>query len=166
MLLGLSLPVFTQLHVAISLIGIVSGLVVVVMMLRDTWSDGWNILFLATTILTSATGFLFPFTHLLPSHIVGIVSLVILAGALVALYVRHMTGLWRAVYIGCAVAALYLNVFVAVVQSFLKLPFAHMLAPTQSEPPFFVTQLIVLGVFVILGFLTIRRFHPRTRLTA
>ena len=165
MVLGLSIPAFTQLHVAISLIGIVSGLVVVFMMLRDKWPAGWNILFLVTTIATSATGFLFPVISLLPSHVVGVISLVILAAALVALYARHMSGLWRPVYIGCAVAALYLNVFVAVVQAFQKLPFAHMLAPTQSEPPFLVTQLIVLVAAVVVGFLIIRRFHPPAKIT-
>jgi hypothetical protein len=160
MVVGLSISAFTQLHVAISLIGIVSGLVVVLTMLRDKWPAGWNILSLVTTIATSATGFLFPVAGLLPSHIVGIVSLIILAAALVALYARHMSGLWRPVYIGCAVAALYLNIFVGVVQTFQKLPFAHMLAPTQSEPPFLVTQLIVLVAAVVLGFFVIRRFHP------
>jgi hypothetical protein len=165
MVLGLSISAFTQLHVVISLIGIVSGLAVVFMMLRDKWPAGWNILFLVTTIATSVTGFLFPVTTLLPSHVVGIISLIILAAALVALYARHMSGLWRPVYIGCAVAALYLNVFVAVVQSFQKLPFAHMLAPTQSEPPFLVTQLIVLVAAIVVGFLIIRRFHPPAQMT-
>jgi hypothetical protein len=121
---------------------------------------GWTALFLVTTILTRVTGILFPFSQLLPSHIVGAISLVVLALALVALYAFRLGGAWRWVYVVTAVLALYLNVFVGVVQAFQKLAFLHALAPTQSEPPFAVAQAIVLAAFVLLGFLAVRRFHP------
>ena len=124
---------------------------------------GLTALFLATTILTSVTGFFFPFTKLLPSHIVGIISLVVLAIAVLALYVNNLVGSWRWIYVTTAVLALYLNVFVAVVQSFLKIPGLKELAPTQSEPPFVVAQAVVLLLFVILYFVAVRSFRPSLR---
>jgi hypothetical protein len=160
MTLGLSLSGFTTLHVVISLIGIVSGFVVLYGMLGSQRLGGWTVLFLATTILTSVTGFMFPFNGLLPSHVVGAISLVLLALALLALYVFRLDGPWRPVYVATALAALYLNVFVGVVQAFQKLPFLQTLAPTQSEPPFAVAQLAVLAIFLALAFLALRRFHP------
>src|SRR5580704_11080607 len=122
--------------------------------------DGMNTLFLLTTVLTSVTGFGFPFDHLLPSHKVGIISLVLLALAIVARYALHMAGAWRWIYTVCAVMALYLNIFVLVVQSFEKVPALKTLAPTQSEPPFLVTQLIVLALFIVLGIFAVRKFQP------
>jgi hypothetical protein len=116
--------------------------------------------FLVTTILTSVTGFFFPVERLLPSHIVGIISLVVLAVSLVALYVRRLAGASRWVYVSTAVFALYLNVFVLVVQAFLKISFLEALAPTQGEPPFAIAQGVVLLAFVVLGFLAVRSFHP------
>jgi hypothetical protein len=160
MILGLSLSAFTTVHVIISLVAIAAGLVVVFGMLGNKRLPGWTAFFLLTTILTSVTGFMFPFDKLLPSHITGIISLVVLAIALLALYVFHLSGGWRWIYVVAAVAALYLNVFVAVVQSFLKVSFLTPLAPTQSEPPFLIAQLAVLAIFVVLGFLAVRRFHP------
>jgi hypothetical protein len=160
MILGLSLPAFTTVHVIISLVAIAAGLVVVFGMLGNQRLPGWTALFLLTTILTSATGFLFPFTALQDSHKVGILSLVVLAIALIALYVFHLGRFWRWVYIVTALVALYLNVFVGVVQAFRKIPALHSLAPTESEPPFLIGQLVVLAIFVVLGFLTVRRFHP------
>jgi hypothetical protein len=162
MMLGLSLSVFTTLHVAVSLIGIAAGLVALYGMLASQRRAGWTALFLATTILTSVTGFMFPFNGLLPSHVVGAISLALLAVALLALYVFRLAGSWRWLYVAAAVAALYLNVFVAVVQAFRKVAFLQPLAPTESEPPFAVAQLAVLALFLGLGILAARRFHPAT----
>jgi len=134
MMLGLSLSAFTAVHVIISLIGILSGIIVVAGMLSAKGMNGMTALFLLTTVLTSVTGFGFPFTHLLPSHKVGIISLVVLAIAILARYSFHMAGQSRWIYVVTALIALYLNVFVLVVQSFEKVPALHALAPTQSEP--------------------------------
>src|SRR5687768_4221604 len=123
MILGMSFSTFTTLHVVTSLIGIASGLIVLVGMIGGRRLPGWTALFLATTVLTSVTGFLFPFSQLLPSHIVGAISLAVLAVALAALYGFRLSGPWRWVYVITAVLALYLNVFVGVVQAFQKLPF-------------------------------------------
>jgi len=132
-------------------------------MLGSRRLEGWTALFLATTVLTSVTGFLFPFERLLPSHIVGIISLVVLAIALPALYLYRLERSWRWIYIGGAVTALYLNVFVGVVQAFLKVPFLNALAPTQESPPFVITQTIVLAIFIALGIFAVRSFHPATK---
>ena len=156
----MSVAGFTLLHVIISLIGIAAGLIVVFGMFSSNRMAGWTSLFLAATILTSVTGFLFPFTKLLPSHIVGIISLVILGIALLALYVYGASGPWRWIYVATAIAALYLNVFVAVVQAFLKVPALKQLAPTQAEPPFAIAQGIVLLIFVALLVGAIRTFRP------
>jgi hypothetical protein len=158
-ILGMTTSTFTLVHVLISLAGIVSGFIVVYGLLTGKQLNGWTATFLATTILTSVTGFLFPVEHILPSHIVGVISLVVLAIALVARYVRHMEGSWRSIYVVCAMLALYLNVFVAVIQSFLKIPAVHALAPTQKEPPFLVAQLGVLAVFVVLGVFAVKKFR-------
>jgi len=145
------LAIYTVVHVIISLVGIVSGFVVVVGMLGAKRLDCWTSLFLATTVATSVTGFGFPVHHLLPSHVVGIISLVVLAVAIFALYARHLAGAWRGTYVITAVIALYLNVFVLVVQAFLKVPALKEMAPTQTEPPFKLTQLVTLLVFVALA---------------
>ncbi len=160
MILGLSVENFTLLHTVISLIGILSGIIVLFSMLEGRNSPAMTALFLATTVLTSVTGFLFPFTSLLPSHIVGIISLVVLAVAIAALYVFRLSGAWRLIYVIGAVLSLYLNAFVGVVQSFQKLSFLQPLAPTQSEPPFIIAQTAVLLIFVVFGFVAVRRFHP------
>jgi hypothetical protein len=152
---------FTWIHTALSLIGIAAGLVAALGLLRGQLLRGWTAAFLAATILTSVTGFLFPFGQFLPSHGVGAISLVVLAAAVLALYVFHAEGGWRAVYVVSAMAALYFNVFVLVVQAFRKLPFLHTLAPTESEPPFAIAQAIVLLLFVVLTVLALRAFHPR-----
>jgi hypothetical protein len=159
MILGMSLSTFTLVHVLISLVGIASGLLVVYGLLLGKRYDGATAIFLVTTVLTSLTGFLFPFTHLLPSHVLGVISLVALAVAIMARYGRHMAGGWRSTYVICAEAALYFNVFVLVAQIFQKVPAAHALAPTQKEPPFAVVQLLVLIVFVVLGISSVKRFH-------
>jgi hypothetical protein len=160
MVLGMSLETFTLAHVVLSLVGIASGLIVLFGMIGAKRLDGWTALFLATTVLTSVTGFFFPVAGFMPSHAVGIISLVVLAAALVALYVQRLAGSWRWIYVVGAVVALYLNVFVAVVQAFRKLSFLEPLAPTQSEPPFLVAQLVVMAIFIVLGILAVRRFHP------
>ena len=162
MILGMSLSTFTMLHVIISLIGIVSGFVVLSGLLDSRTMPGMTALFLLTTILTSATGFLFPFEKLLPSHMVGILSLVLLAIACIALYVMNLAGAWRWIYASTAMAALYLNVFVLVIQSFLKIGPLHALAPSvpPSEPPFAVVQGIVLLFFVVAIIGAVRRFRP------
>jgi hypothetical protein len=159
-ILGMSVSSFTLLHVVFSVIGIVAGIVVLVGMLGSHRRGGWAALFLATAVLTSVTGFLLPSDHLLPSHIVAIISLVALALAIVALYVGRLSGAWRWLYVTGTGIALYLDVFVAIAQAFMKLPFLQTLAPTQSEPPFLVAQLVVLAIFVVLGPLSARRFHP------
>ncbi len=160
MILGMSVASFTVLHVIISLIGILSGAVVLFAMLGGRRLAGWTEAFLATTVATSATGFLFHSKSIGPPHIVGVISLIVLAIALFALYGRRLAGVWRPAYVVCAVLALYLNCFVGVVQAFQKLAFLQPLAPTQSEPPFVAAQGAVLLLFVILGFLSVRRFHP------
>jgi hypothetical protein len=161
MILGISTETFTMVHVVLSLIGIGTGFIVLGGMFGANRLSGWTPVFLATTVLTSVTGFLFPRDHLLPSHVVGIISLVVLAVVILALYVYDLVGPWRWIYVGGAVLALYLNVFVGIVQAFQKLPFLHRLAPTQSEAPFFVAQLIVLAIFAVLGILAVGRFRPR-----
>lgn len=160
MMLGLSLSAFTQLHVIISLVAIVSGLVVLCDMLGGRLRGCWTKVFLVTTILTSVTGFMFPFKGVGPPHVVGAISLVLLALSVVGLYLNGLAGSWRWIYVVTAVASLYLNVFVGVVQAFQKLPFLTPLAPTQSEPPFAVAQLAVLAIFIVLGIRAVSRFHP------
>jgi len=150
-MLGMSLPVFTFVHVLISLIGIVTGLVVVYGLLSGKTLYGWTGVFLTTTVLTDVTGFGFPFEHLLPSHKVGIISLAILAVTIVALYGRHLSSAWSRIYAVGATLGLYLNVFVLVVQGFLKVPALKALAPTQTEPPFLIAQLIVLAIFLTVA---------------
>ena len=151
-----------QIHVVLSLIGILTGLVVFYGLLTGMSLGAWTAIFLATTILTSVTGFPLPPFGFDPPRAVGVLSLVLLLGAVVAYYAFHLEGIWRLIYVGCAVAALYLNVFVLVAQGFLKVPFLHDLAPTGSEPPFAITQGIVLLIFIALGVLAAMRFRPLT----
>jgi len=158
---GDPMTTYTLVHVALSLVGIATGFIVLSGLLAARRLDGWTAVFLVTTAATSLTGFGFPFEHLLPSHIVGAISLLVLAAAIVARYPRHLVGGWARVYAIGAVVALYLNVFVLVVQAFLKSPALNALAPTQSEPPFLVAQLFVLMLFVGFGIVAARRFrHP------
>jgi hypothetical protein len=162
MVLGMSLATFTLLHVIISLIAIVSGLVVMSGLLGSRRQPGLTAIFLLFTILTSATGFLFPFTQLLPSHMIGILSLVLLAIACIALYAMKLDGPWRSIYVVTAITSLYLNVFVLVIQSFLKIPALTALAPGNppSGPVFAVVQGIVLVFFVLVIIGAWRRFKP------
>ena len=162
MILGMSLSTFTAFHVIISLIAILSGLFVMFGLLGSNRRPSLTATFLLFTILTSATGFLFPFDKLLPSHMIGIVSLLLLGIACIALYVMKLSGSWRWIYVLTALIALYLNVFVLVIQSFLKLAPLHTLAPSipPSEPPFAVAQGIVLLFFVVVIIGAVRRFRP------
>jgi hypothetical protein len=159
MIWGMSTATFTLFHVVISLIGIGSGLVVLWGFLRGKRLDGITAIFLFTTVLTSVTGFAFPFDHLLPSHKVGIISLVALALAILARYALHLAGPWRWIYVVSAQIALYLNVFVLIAQLFEKVPTLKALAPKGTEPPFLVTQLVVLLLFVVLTVFSVKKFH-------
>jgi hypothetical protein len=161
MILGMSTATYTVVHVILSFLGIVSGFVVIFGLIRNRRLDSWTSMFLASTALTSITGFGFPFEHLLPAHKVGIVSLLVLAVTIPARYVFHLTGRWRSTYVVGAAIALYLNVFVFVVQAFLKVPALKALAPTQTEPPFVVAQLMVLAVFIALSVLAVKRFRDK-----
>jgi len=158
MILGMS--EFTFAHVVISVIGILSGIVVMQSLLVSKWRGGWTALFLLSTALTSASGFGFARDQVLPSHIVSVISLVVLAIAAIALYGKHLVFKWRWIYVVAAVIALYLNVFVLIVQLFLKVPALHALAPTQAEPPFAIAQGTALLLFIMLGFFAVRRFRP------
>ncbi|HYC32307.1 MAG TPA: hypothetical protein VEB59_08470 [Gemmatimonadales bacterium] len=149
----------TVVHVLLSLVGIFTGLVVAGGFASGKRLDGWVGLFLVTTVLTNATGFLFPFTRVLPSHGVGIVSLLLLPVVIAARYWKQLEGGWRTVFVAGSVAALYLNVFVLLVQSFQRFPALLASAPTQKEPSFVVTQLLVLGLFVWLGRVAVRGFR-------
>jgi hypothetical protein len=157
MILGMTPLTFV--HVLLSLIGILSGFIVVFGMLTAKRLNGWTALFLATTVLTSVTGFLFPFHGFLPSHVLGILSLLVLPVAIYARYSRQLAGGWRRTYVITAMIALYLNVFVLIAQLFMKVPALKAMAPTQSEPPFKLTQLVVLVVFVVLTIAAAKKFR-------
>jgi len=154
------LRAYTIVHVLISLAGIFSGFVVLFRLLVGKRLDGWTKWFLITTVLTSVSGFGFPVHQFMPSHAVGIISLLVLAVAIYARYPRHLAGAWRWIYIVGALIALYLNVFVGVVQAFEKVPVLQALAPTQTEPPFKVTQVVVLALFTVLAIVAAIRFRP------
>lgn len=165
MILGMSVTTLVVIHTIISLIAIVAGLIVMFGMLGSKRQGGLTAIFLVFTILTSATGFVIPpflTDKLLPSHIIGILSLVLLAVACIALYVMKLAGPWRWIYVVTALVSLYLNVFVLVIQSFLKVPVLHALAPSvpPAEPPFAVAQGIVLVFFIIMIIGAWRRFRP------
>jgi cation transporter-like permease len=154
------LRVYTQIHVLISLVGIFTGLIVLFGMLAGKRLDGWTKWFLITTVLTSVTGFFFPFHGFTPAVGLGIISLLVLAIAIYARYPRQLTGNWRWIYVVGAVISLYFNVFVGVVQSFEKIPTLPAMAPTQTEQPFKLTQLVVLSLFVVLATVAVIRFRP------
>jgi hypothetical protein len=174
MILGMSVATFTQLHVIISLIAIVSGIIVALGMLGARRMPGMTALFLITTVATSVTGFMFDtpvdaprvIGSLDPAKIIGLISLLFLALAILALYTYKLAGSWRGVYVISAIVALYFNCFVLVVQSFQKISFFHVLAPTQKEPPFAVAQLVLLIVFIGLGIAAFKKFRPIARAPA
>lgn len=151
---------FTLFHTALSLIGIVAGLVVLRGLIRNNPLNGWTLVFVVTTAATTLTGFLFPFRGFTPAIGTGIVSTLVLVATIPARYTFHLAGPWRWIYVVGAVVSVYLNCFVLVVQSFLKVPALHALAPQGTEPPFAITQAIVLVLFVIAGYLAVRRFRP------
>jgi hypothetical protein len=157
MILGLSTSTFTMLHVIISLVAIAAGFVMLGSMVRTVWSPRWNGLFLITTIATSATGFLFHSKSFGPPHVIGIISLVVLAISVYSLYARRLVGVWQRIYTISAAFAFYLNVFVGVVQAFQKIPSLQVLAPTQSEGPFIAAQAVVLLLIIGLTYLAVRR---------
>src|SRR3984893_7433870 len=159
--MGLGLELFTILHVVLSLIGILAGFVVVYGLLTANRLDGWTKVFLWTTGLTSVTGYLFPFHKLLPSHILGVISLVVLALCIYARYGRKLAGGWNRTYAITPVIALYLNVFLLVAQMFQKGPALKALAPTQTEAPFLIAQTVVLLAFVVIGIVSATRFHQQ-----
>ena len=156
----MTLEIYTLVHVAISLVGIASGFAVLFGLLAGKRLDGWTKLFLITTVATSVTGFFFPFHGFTPAIGVGIISLVVLAVAIFARYGRNLAGSWRWIYVVTAMIALYLNVFVGIVQAFQKVPALKAIAPMQTEPPFAVTQLVVLGLFILIGIVAAIRFRP------
>jgi len=160
MILGMSTASFTLFHVILSLVGIAAGIVVVFGMLAAMRLDGWTALFLATTVLTSVTGFMFHSAHLGPPHVIGLLSLLLLVLAILARYSYHMAGSWRWLYVVTVMISLYLNVLVGVVQAFQKLPLLQPLAPTGTEPPFAVAQGLVLLAFAVLTVLALKRFYP------
>jgi hypothetical protein len=162
MILGMSIGAFTLLHVVITLVAIGGGLIVVGGMFASHRLPSTTALFLLTTALTSLTGFLFPIHGLTPALSVGILACVILAVALFALYKEHLVGAWRWIFAITAVASLYLNVFVLVVQSFVKVAALNALAPTQTEPPFALTQAVVLAIFILIAIIAAVKFRPGT----
>jgi hypothetical protein len=161
MILGMSAATYTLLHVIISMVGVGSGLCVLYGLLKAQRLDGMTAIFLVTTVATSVTGFGFPFDHLLPSHIVGITSLVALTIAILARYAFHLSGGWRSTYVITAMISLYLNVFVLVVQCFEKVQAIHALAPTQKEPPFLIAQIVVMVLFIALTILAVKKVPYR-----
>ena len=160
MILGMSIPAYTLLHVIITLIAIGSGLIVVGGMFASHRLPCTSALFLFTTVLTSLTGFLFPIHGFTPALGVGIVSCIILGVALFSYYGKRLIRAWRGIYVVTAIAALYLNVFVLVVQSFIKVAALNALAPTQSEPPFVIAQIAVMLIFILIGIIAALLFRP------
>jgi hypothetical protein len=159
MILGMSFATFTTIHVVISLLAILAGLLVLGGMLQGADAGVWVPLFLVTSVLTSTTGFPIPPPGFDPPRAIGLVLLALIAVATAAFYVFRLAGAWRVVYIFTATAALYLNCFVAVVQAFQKVPFLHALAPTQQEPPFAAAQVILLGLFLAAGVVARKRYR-------
>jgi hypothetical protein len=162
----MDITTLTLVHTVISIVAIAAGLVVVGGLIAGVRIDGWTGIFLATTALTSVTGFFFPLTPLRPSHWVGIISLLILPFVIAARYWKHLQGGWRGTYVIGTVLVLYLNFFVLLVQLFRRIPALIVSAPRQTEPPFVLTQLLVLALFAWLGFAAFRRFRPQVVVTA
>jgi hypothetical protein len=151
---------FIGFHVALSLVGIITGFVVIFGMVRAKFCAGWTAVFLATTLATSLTGFLFPFHGFTPGIVIGIGSTLVLAVTTYAIYGRKLSGAWRGIYAVGAVLAQYLNFFVLIAQSFRRVPALQALAPTGKEPPFALAQGAALLLFIVLGWFAAKRFHP------
>jgi len=154
------LHIYTITHTLISLVAIFTGFVVVFGLLAGERFDGWTKWFLVTAVATTITGFFFPFHGFTPAIGLGIISLPFLALTIFARYPKHLAGPWRWIYVIGAVICLYFNLFVLVVQSFEKVPALHAIAPTQTEPPFKLTQLVALLVSALLAIIAAIRFHP------
>lgn len=167
MISGITMSMLTLVHVLLALTGLGTGFIVMFGLLSGKRLDGWTVIFVMTSIATSVTGFLFfPFEHLLPSHTIGLLSLVVMVVAIWARYWFLMEGAWRWVYVVGVGVALYLNVFVAIVQAFRKIPALYVMAPTQTEPPFVIAQLVNAGIFVVLTVLAGKKFRVDQRWTA
>jgi len=162
----MDITTLTLVHTVISIVAIAAGLVVVGGLIAGVRIDGWTGIFLVTSALTSITGFFFPFTRLLASHWVGIISLVILPFVIAARYWQRLRGIWRGIYVVGTVLVLYLNFFILLVQLFRRIPALLVAAPKQTEPPFVLTQLLVLALFAWLGFAAFRRFRPQVVISA
>jgi hypothetical protein len=162
----MDITTLTLVHTVISIVAIAAGLVVVGGLIAGVRIDGWTGIFLVTTALTSITGFFFPLTPFLPSHWIGIISLLILPFVIAARYWKHLRGGWRGIYVVGTVLVLYLNFFILLVQLFRRIPALIVAAPKQTEPPFVLTQLLVLALFAWLGFAGFRRFRPQVVVTA
>jgi len=160
MILDMSLSTYTSVHVVLSLIAIFTGFIVVFGLFASKKLKGMTAIFLLTSVLTSAGGFLFPNDRITPAIITGIVSLAVLLIAIVARYALHLSGASRGIYAVTAVIALYLNFFVLIAQGFAKVAALHSLAPTQKEPPFFIAQSIALALFIVFGVYAVKKFHP------
>ncbi len=154
------LQIYTIIHTLISLVAIFTGFVVLLGLLTGNRVDRWTKWFLISAVATTVTGFFFPFHGITPAIKVGIISSVVLLITIYARYARHLAGAWRGIYVVGASLALYFNVFVGIVQSFEKIPALTAMAPTQSEPPFKLTQLVVIALFVVLTFVAAIRFRP------
>ena len=154
---------FTWVHTALSVAALIAGLIVVIGLFTSKTLGGWTAIFLATAIATSATGFGFPFQSFGASHWIGVISLVVLVLAVLARYVLHYAGAWRWLYAVCIVVAFYFLVFVLIAQAFKKVPALAALAPTLSEPPFAIAQLVAMVIFVVIAVATARKFRPRAR---
>jgi len=163
MILGIPISTFILIHVVLSLIGIFSGVIVVIDMLNAKMNDGWAALFFLTTGLTSMTGFYFPSAIFKPPHAIGIISLAVLAVAILALYAYRLAGPWRWCYVMGVILALYLNLFLGIVQAFHRVWFLRSMAPTQTELPFIATQLVVMVVFIVIGIKAVKSFHPEIK---
>jgi len=157
MILGMT-PL-TFIHVVLSLIGILAGFIVMLGMFDARRLDGWTAIFLSTTVLTSVTGYFFPFVKLLPSHIIGAISLVALLVAILARYTFHLAGAWRKTYVASAMISLYLNVFVLIVQLYEKVPPLHAVAPTLNSPVFLATQVVVMVLFIVFTVIAAKKFR-------
>jgi len=160
MILGMSTGLFTGIHVLLSLAGIVTGFIVMFGMIGGKRLPSWTAWFFVTSILTDVTGFFFPFKGITPAIILGVLSLVVLVVAIIGYYLKRLAGSWRARYVITAAVALYFNVFVLIVQSFEKIGPLKAIAPTQSSPPFGITQLVALGLLIVLTVVAFRRFRP------
>ena len=160
--MSIILGAFTAFHVAISLVAILAGFVVVIQLLGSSSSKCWTATFLGTALATSLTGFLFPFRGFTPAIGTGIVAVIVMVPTLIAFYGKKLAGFWRPTYVIGAVLSLYLNFFVLIVQSFLKIPALNVLAPTQKEPPFAIAQGLALLLFIGLGIAATLKFRPAT----